>query len=344
MKIAYAGSFDPFTNGHLHIIEKTIGMMPGVQLVILIAKNAEKNPRWPANIRANMIQEVVKKYPNVSVEILPTNMYAVEQAKNLGCNTMIRGIRTEKDFQDESGVYNANKLICKTMETLYIMPDINLSAVSSSLVMGLVGPVGWLDTVKQLVPYSVFLKICEKYSLKKANADKEFIGDLSIYDKMPYHNWEHIAYCITELCRLGYGDTYLIQGLLLHDAVNPNCKKELLQFAFYGMSAFSMDVIWHAIKATDHEHIGEEDLQEDDQKIIHDIDMSILASEPNKYQSYVRVVRDEYVSVKGIDLNVFKEGRKKFIQSLLNKDRIFFTLAYNEDIARRNLKQELIQL
>ena len=343
MKIAYAGSFDPFTNGHLHIIEKAIGMIPGVQLVILIAKNADKNPRWPDHIRANMIQEVVKKYSNVAVEILPANMYAVEQAKNLGCNVMIRGIRTEKDFQDESGIYNANKLICNTMETLYIMPDINLSAVSSSLVMGLVGPVGWINTVKQLVPYSVFLKICEKYCLKKADAEKEFVGDLSIYDKMPYHNWEHIAYCITELCRFGFNHIDKIRGILLHDAVDPYNKKDLTLYSFYGKDADLIYDVWETVKATDHEHLNDNRLNRY-QQVVHDIDMSILASEPIRYQQYVEGVIREYLTFKGVSPEAFNQGRKDFILSLLNKKSIFFTKSYSEKRARENLTNELMGL
>lgn len=342
MKVAYAGSFDPFTNGHLHLINKAIRIMPGVELTILVANNPDKKHRFSIEERVNIVRKVFENNPRIIIEILPSNRYAVEYAKNIGCNAMIRGIRTEKDFQDESGVYNANKIICPTMETLYIMPDINLSAVSSSLVMALVGPSGWMGAVEQLVPSNTFLNICKKYCIKTADAG-EFTGDLSCYDKMPYHNWKHIAYCMAELINQGYFHVDLLRGILLHDAIDPNKRGELNRFSFYGMNAEALEYTWEAIAATDHEHLNENSLKLY-QKIIHDIDMSILAADGTQYDKYMMQIRREYVDTKGITFDKFIQGRKEFIKSLLNKDHIFFTSHYSETLARDNLRRELSDL
>lgn len=346
MKIAYAGSFDPFTNGHLHIINKVNSIMPSAELVILIANNASKKHNFSADDRMNMIKNVLRGDggPKTSIAILPSDRYAVEFAQSIGCSAMVRGIRTEVDFQDESGIYQANKLICPTMETIYVMPDISLSAVRSSLVMGLVGPVNWIDTIDQLVPHNVLLEICKRFCFKTAEVEK-ISGDLSCYDVNPYHNWIHIAHCMSEYLRLGFEDIDYLRGILFHDAIDPSKLDHLDLFCINpDREEIYPDTILDiraAVEATNHENLPT-NLNEV-QKVIHDIDMSILASRAGTYDRYVRNIKKEYCEVKGVPLDVFHFGRVKFLKKVLSQ-KIFLTQYYNEAKAVENLQRELMSL
>ncbi len=343
MKIAYAGSFDPFTNGHLHIINKVNRIMPNAELVILIANNVNKKHNFSADDRMNMIKKVLQGDggPKTSIAILPPDRYAVEFAQSIGCTAMVRGIRTEVDFQDESSVYQANKLICPDMETIYIMPDISLSAVRSSLVMGLMGPVNWIDTIKQLVPHNVLLEICKSFCFKTAKIET-ITGDLSCYDVNPYHNWVHIAYCMSEYLRLGFNDIDYLRGILLHDAIDPSKPDHLDKFCINGeVYPDLVEDIRAAVKATNHEKLPTS--LNSMQMVIHDIDMSILASKPLTYERYVRNVKEEYCELKGVPLDVFHFGRIKFLESVLSQ-KIFLTKYYDEAKAIENIQRELKHL
>jgi predicted metal-dependent HD superfamily phosphohydrolase len=96
------------------------------------------------------------------------------------------------------------------------------------------------------------------------------------------------------------------------------------------------------IKATYHElpAAGRTDAtQKHEQKLIHDIDLSVLAWAPTKYNEYVSLVRREH----DISDDKWAKGRIKFLRFMLSRKCVFLTEEYrgSEDDARRNMCEEL---
>jgi len=342
INLAYAGSFDPFTVGHLHIIEKALGMFPDATIHVLIADNKNKRHHFDANMRLGMAIKATQHIRGrISINIIPDNMFAVNWAAIIGCTAMIRGIRSEPDFQDEVGVYHANKLINAKMETFYIMPDMNLASVRSSAAMSLIGYNDWLYAVEKLVPRPVLLQICKGYCFDKAMITS-FSGNLDQYDVYPYHNWRHIAHCIMERIRLypSNTDSHIInQGFILHDVVNPDLREDLKDYIINGSSCYNNGMLWQVINSTNHEdtqHIPYYDF-------VHDIDLSILASTPERYNDYKKAIFDEYVNYRQVSRERFMEGRKEFLNKMLARGRIFLTEHYKDAIAKENMRNELAE-
>lgn len=351
MKLAYPGSFDPFTNGHLHIVEKGLALEPGTQVTIIVAANSNKKNHFSGEDRVKMIEKTVEGMTGVDVKLLPPNTYTVHCAKRLKCDVMLRAMRTEPDFQDECGIYQANRLI-SDMETIYVMPDIDLAAVRSSLAMGLVGPSGWTFVVSKLLPENIMNQVCKKFC--GSVLDPALVSQTKVYDDMPYHNWKHIAYCLTEFRKHTWNsDKQAEIGILLHDAFDPNNIPVLMDFLWENNNVIhrtfaesKQGTIEDVVRATNHGHIDFSNLDAKSRELpelVHDIDLSVLSWPWEMYEEYTKAIRKEYVQVKGIALSEFIKGRIQFLNSMVGK-KIYFTNFYSELDAEENMNKELQNL
>lgn len=130
----YAGSFDPITNGHLDIIERSSAFCD--KLIVAIGVNSSKNTFLPLNKRKSLILESIftsnPKYADISVDSFDGLLvnYAVEQKANI----LIRGVRSNSDFEYETNLANVNKLLAPQIETIFLPAKPELSVVSSSMV------------------------------------------------------------------------------------------------------------------------------------------------------------------------------------------------------------------
>ena len=151
----YPGTFDPLTNGHLDIIERSSKMFD--ELVVAIGDNPEKNPLFSVKERATMIKKATEHLSNIT--IVKFNSLLVDLSTELNSNIIIRGIRTASDFEYESQMTYANNSLKKELETVYLMPSLKYSFVSSSLVRTLLQFNGKID---HLVPTNILEDVEEK--------------------------------------------------------------------------------------------------------------------------------------------------------------------------------------
>ncbi|CAA6811777.1 MAG: Phosphopantetheine adenylyltransferase (EC [uncultured Sulfurovum sp.] len=144
----YPGTFDPLTKGHLDIIKRSSKMFD--EIVIAIGDNPDKNPLFNVKERASMIKKATKDFPNIS--IVKFNALLVDLATELNSNIIIRGIRTVSDFEYESQMGYANHSLKKDLETIYLIPTLEYSYISSSVVRAILKFDG---EIAHLVPQSI---------------------------------------------------------------------------------------------------------------------------------------------------------------------------------------------
>jgi pantetheine-phosphate adenylyltransferase len=148
----YPGSFDPPTNGHLDLIERGSKMFE--QLVVAILRNSEKTPMFSLGERLEMLTADLS---NVRIDTFDGLM--VEYAKSIDAMCVLRGIRAISDYEYELQMALMNRKLEPTLETVFMMPAVKYSYVSSRLVREVAQAGG---PVKDLVPEAVEQKLREK--------------------------------------------------------------------------------------------------------------------------------------------------------------------------------------
>ena len=154
----YAGSFDPLTIGHLWMIEQGVSLFE--RLVVAIGINPEKRYTFTLEDRLEMLRKSLKQFRNLSVTSF-SNSYLIDYAQSIGATHILRGIRSESDYEYERTMRNINGDLDSAICTVFLMPPRDIAEVSSSMVKGLVGPKGWQKVVRKYVPepvYRQFLK------------------------------------------------------------------------------------------------------------------------------------------------------------------------------------------
>ena len=151
-KIAvFAGSFDPFTLGHLDIVKRAAALFD--ELYVLLAVNASKKYLFDEEIRADMVRKAVSQLPNVKVDCF--DGLTVDFAKRVGAKYLVRGIRNAADVDYEQTVAWNNKMLCPECETVFLSSAPEHLMVSSTVVRELLkaGVGGGTEGGKLLAKY-----------------------------------------------------------------------------------------------------------------------------------------------------------------------------------------------
>ena len=130
----YPGTFDPFTNGHLDIVDRALEVFDS--LVILVAGSDRKSPLLTVEERVGAIREVVKGRPGVTVD--SWGGLVVDYARKAGAGSLVRGLRAASDFEYEFMMASMNREISSEVDTVFLMTGENLYFVSSTMVKELI--------------------------------------------------------------------------------------------------------------------------------------------------------------------------------------------------------------
>ncbi len=149
----YAGSFDPPTNGHAWMIER--GSRVFDRLIVAAARNPEKSYTYPLERRLAWLREIARPYPNVEVAEIQ-NQFLAHYARDRGAKFVLRGIRNTADYQYERAMRYVNSDLHPGLTSVFLMPPRELCETSSSMVRGMIGPDGWEEVVRGMVPPCVF--------------------------------------------------------------------------------------------------------------------------------------------------------------------------------------------
>ena len=130
-KIAvFAGSFDPFTLGHLDIVRRAASLFD--ELYVLLAVNASKKYYFDEATRAEMVRKAVADIPNVKVDVY--DGLTVNFMKRVGAKFLVRGIRGASDVEYEQTVAWNNKILYPECETVFLSSAPEHLMVSSTVV------------------------------------------------------------------------------------------------------------------------------------------------------------------------------------------------------------------
>ena len=126
----YAGSFDPITNGHTDLIRRSLSFVD--RLVVAVAVNVSKEALFSAEERTALIRDALENDPRV--EVLHFQGLLVNFAKETGVRMVIRGLRAASDFEYEYQMALMNRHLAPQMETVFMVPSLDTTYISSSLV------------------------------------------------------------------------------------------------------------------------------------------------------------------------------------------------------------------
>ncbi len=129
----YVGSFDPFTNGHLHVVEKSAKLFDKV--IIGIGVHPNKKRRYDKEKMKVAIENVLKRRNLNNVSVICYENLSIDAAMENNATVLVRGIRNGMDYEYEENMASINEEI-SGLDTIYIRAG-SLGNISSSFVMEL---------------------------------------------------------------------------------------------------------------------------------------------------------------------------------------------------------------
>jgi len=153
----YPGSFDPFTNGHLDVVERALGIFDS--LIVAVAANPDKRrPLFTVEERVHLIEGALKGHDRV--EVSSYTGLTVEYARSRGANTLVKGLRAYSDFDAELQQALMNRKLAPDIHTVFLMSSFAHIFVSSSILKDIASYGG---KVSDLVPPPVARALKEKF-------------------------------------------------------------------------------------------------------------------------------------------------------------------------------------
>jgi pantetheine-phosphate adenylyltransferase len=131
MRIAlYPGSFDPPTRGHEDLVRRSLKLCD--RLIVAVARNSTKQPLFSVEDRLGLLREAVGPEPRVSFETFDGLL--VDFARAQGASMIVRGLRAVSDFEYEFQMALMNRHLHHELETVFLVPSVDITYLSSSLV------------------------------------------------------------------------------------------------------------------------------------------------------------------------------------------------------------------
>lgn len=126
----YAGSFDPYTNGHHAIVKKAAGLFD--ELHVMIAANSQKKRGNEALHMQKAIEDAVKADGIDNVKVVIHDGLVADYCEKQGILYYVRGLRNNMDYNYEENIAQINHLINPALETIYMRSD--NTAISSTMI------------------------------------------------------------------------------------------------------------------------------------------------------------------------------------------------------------------
>ena len=152
----YPGSYDPLTNGHIDIIKR--GLKIFNKIVVAALKNPSKTYLFSLEERMQIMKDTFAKNDRIEIDYFEGLLVDYLRKRNI--NTVVRGLRAISDFEIEFQMALMNRQIEPQIETIFLVPSVNYSFVSSRLIKQVYQLGG---EIKTMVPAIVDQKLKEKF-------------------------------------------------------------------------------------------------------------------------------------------------------------------------------------
>lgn len=158
----YPGSFDPITYGHLDIMERATELFDTV--IATVAVNKRKEAVFTGDEREALLRKCLegKKWAK-KVEVEQFTGLLVDFAKKKNAQTLVRGVRQISDFEYEFRMALTNRRLAPEVDTIFLMPNEQLTFISASLVKEVAY---WDGDLSSFVPAHVAEALREKFKDK----------------------------------------------------------------------------------------------------------------------------------------------------------------------------------
>ncbi len=126
----YPGTFDPVTNGHIDLVERSLRIFG--EVIVAVAENPKKKPLFTLDERIAMLKAAIPNLKNVTVEGFDGLL--VDYIRKKKAVAIIRGLRAVSDFEYEMQMALMNRRLDSNIETVFLMPNVEYSFITSTIV------------------------------------------------------------------------------------------------------------------------------------------------------------------------------------------------------------------
>lgn len=158
----YPGSFDPVTQGHLDIVERGLKLFDFI--VVTILNNPAKKTLFSLEERLEMLNESLKKFPNVEVDSYDGLL--VDYVVKRNAHAILRGMRAVSDFEYEFQMALMNRRLNREIQTVFLMTGLRWIFTSSSIIKEAARFGG---DISDMVPPIVHQKLNEKFGINPSS-------------------------------------------------------------------------------------------------------------------------------------------------------------------------------
>ncbi len=152
----YPGTFDPVTNGHIDLVERSLRIFD--EVIVAVAANPKKAPLFALEERIDMFKKAIAGYKHVKIEGFDGLL--VDYVKRKSAVGIIRGLRAVSDFEYEMQMALMNRRLDSRIEAVFLMPNEEYSFITSTIVKEAASYGG---DVSSLVPKVVVEKLKKKF-------------------------------------------------------------------------------------------------------------------------------------------------------------------------------------
>ena len=152
----FPGTFDPVTNGHLDLIQRSARIF--AKLIVAIFDNPMKKQLFTVAERRELLEQSTRGLANVEIDSF-SHTLLIFYARQRQVNVIVRGVRAIADFEYETQMTSMNRHLDDTVDTVYLTPRSEYGYVASSLIKEVATYGG---NVEHLVPPPVLLALKEK--------------------------------------------------------------------------------------------------------------------------------------------------------------------------------------
>lgn len=159
----YYGTFDPVTNGHLWPVARSLALDLFDGIVVGVVNDPARATLFPIDERVRLWRENAEAVNERRIEVVAIDEEPpVRAAKRLRCRFILRSIRTVWEYEAQVASQRANHALEPIIQTVFLMPDDEIAAVSSGLVRDMIGKAGWHEAVKRYVPVATWEALVRK--------------------------------------------------------------------------------------------------------------------------------------------------------------------------------------